>query len=156
MILNFLIKFFPAMAANAFPVILGKISYFKKPINKKSFGSNKTWKGFIFGILIGGFSGYCIEVLSKILHYPITMNLYLGLLLGFGTLLGDLVKSFFKRRVGIKPGNNWFPFDQIDWIIGAYIFTFPLFSFTEFIILLILATILHILTNRIFVFLKKL
>ena len=152
--IDFLIIFFPAMAANAFPVILGKLPYLTKPINKKLFGENKTWKGLILGILMGGFSGYCIEILSEVLNYPIKMNLYLGLLLGSGALVGDLTKSYLKRRVGIKPGHDWFPFDQVDWIIGACIFSYPLFSFNDFIILLFLASVLHVITNRVAIILK--
>ena len=34
-------------------------------------------------------------------------------------ILGDLVKSFWKRRVRVAPGRSWFPFDQIDYAVGA-------------------------------------
>ncbi|MEM3153941.1 MAG: CDP-archaeol synthase, partial [Candidatus Woesearchaeota archaeon] len=38
---------------------------------------------------------------------------------GIGALLGDSIKSFFKRRLGILPGRPWIPFDQVDYAIGA-------------------------------------
>jgi CDP-2,3-bis-(O-geranylgeranyl)-sn-glycerol synthase len=37
----------------------------------------------------------------------------------FGALFGDITKSFFKRRVGKNRGEDWIPFDQIDFIAGA-------------------------------------
>ncbi|HSX27706.1 MAG TPA: CDP-archaeol synthase, partial [Patescibacteria group bacterium] len=45
-----------------------------------------------------------------------------GMLLGIGALTGDAMESFFKRRRGIKSGSSWYPFDQIDYIIGGLIF----------------------------------
>jgi len=32
--------------------------------------------------------------------------LIIGFLFGFGALLGDLVESFFKRRIGIESGKS--------------------------------------------------
>jgi CDP-2,3-bis-(O-geranylgeranyl)-sn-glycerol synthase len=53
-----------------------------------------------------------------------------GFLSGMGALLGDAIKSFFKRRVNIKPGSTWFPFDQIDYIVGGILFLMPLIMLT--------------------------
>ncbi len=39
--------------------------------------------------------------------------------MGAGSLIGDSVESFFKRQAAVLPGKSWFPFDQIDYIIGA-------------------------------------
>jgi len=58
----------------------------------------------------------------KLLDYNEINPLIIGPLLGAGALIGDMIKSFFKRRVGIKPGSSWIPFDQIDWIVGANLF----------------------------------
>ena len=49
-------------------------------------------------------------------------TLLLSFYLGLGALLGDLVKSFFKRKIGIKSGEPWIIFDQIDYVIGGLIF----------------------------------
>jgi CDP-2,3-bis-(O-geranylgeranyl)-sn-glycerol synthase len=40
-----------------------------------------------------------------------------------GALLGDLLKSFFKRLAHRPPGTAWVPFDQIDYILGAVVAT---------------------------------
>jgi len=67
--------------------------------------------------------------------------------MGAGALVGDLIKSFFKRKLKIDEGNAWFPFDQIDWIIGAYVFSFPLFNLYELVFLLMTGIVLHIIAN---------
>jgi hypothetical protein len=54
--------------------------------------------------------------------------LVLGLLLGLGTGVGDAVKSFFKRRVAIGLGESWIGFDQLDFMVGAYLFAFPIYA----------------------------
>ena len=77
--------------------------------------------------------------------------LFRSILAGFGTGLGDLVKSFFKRRIGIKPGGVWPVFDQVDYILGFLVLTYwVVFPGWEVIaIALVLTLILHPLTNLI-------
>jgi CDP-2,3-bis-(O-geranylgeranyl)-sn-glycerol synthase len=40
-----------------------------------------------------------------------------GAAMGFFALLGDAVKSYFKRRVGKEGGAPWVPFDQLDFVV---------------------------------------
>jgi CDP-2,3-bis-(O-geranylgeranyl)-sn-glycerol synthase len=40
-------------------------------------------------------------------------------LLALGALLGDLTKSFFKRRLGKGRGEAWFLADQYDLVVGS-------------------------------------
>lgn len=141
--LEFLIKFFPAMIANSSPVIYAKLIPFHKPVNEKLFGKNKTWRGLILGSLSGGIVGHFIGFFLPILNFQI------GLAMGFGALVGDLIKSFFKRRFKINEGNDWIPFDQIDWIIGGVLFSFYIFSLQEIILLFLILPFLHALTNKI-------
>ncbi|PKN02423.1 hypothetical protein CVU76_00030 [Candidatus Dojkabacteria bacterium HGW-Dojkabacteria-1] len=92
------------------------------------FGGHKTFRG----LLVGSFSSMItyillqnIGILTSLLVIPEEMNVWLfGFMLGISALLGDAIKSFFKRRIGIKPGRSWFPLDQIDWIIGVLVFSF--------------------------------
>ena len=44
-------------------------------------------------------------------------------MLSLGALLGDLVKSFFKRRLKIARGESWPIADQLDFVIGALLLT---------------------------------
>ena len=49
---------------------------------------------------------------------PITFSLC------FGALCGDIIESFFKRRIGKNRGENWIILDQLDFILGALMFSF--------------------------------
>ena len=69
--------------------------------------------------------------------------------MGFGALLGDLIESFFKRQVGIGSGKPWFPFDQIDWVLGSPLISSLYISHSREIIIvsIILFGLLHPLVN---------
>ena len=131
-ILKLLWLFLPAGFANMAPVLFRRINFLNYPVDngklfngKRIFGGHKTWRGLFFGVV----SALIIVYIQQLL-YPyvqsITMLDYqqsniwlLGLLLAAGALLGDLVRSFFKRRVNVMPGEPWPPFDQLDWMVGS-------------------------------------
>jgi CDP-2,3-bis-(O-geranylgeranyl)-sn-glycerol synthase len=83
-----------------------------------------------------------------LVYYPELFVLF-GFLAGFGAIFGDLLKSFFKRRVGIRSGGAWPVFDQLDFIIGFFAFTYLIvWPMPEVVITIMLITlILHPLTN---------
>ncbi len=169
----FLLKCFylmlPAYFANMSPVLFKKINLFAYPIdfnktfnNKPILGKNKTYRGLIFGIIFAiviayiQFLLYDIEFFKNVSFVNYQNWLLAGFLLGLGALTGDLVKSFFKRRLGIEPGAKFVPFDQTDFVVGALIFIMPIFDVTLkiFITTLLLSFILHITTNHIAFYLK--
>jgi len=78
-------------------------------------------------------------------------TIQLGLLLAIGIVFGDLLFAFIKRRLRLKPGTAFVPFDQTNYVIGAFIFTQPMLglSFDFWIVLLVLTFFIHILFNRI-------
>ena len=94
--------------------------------------------------------------LAAIAVVDYTKWLLLGLLMGSGALIGDAVKSFFKRRLGIAPGAKFIPFDQTDFAIGALAFTMLFFgiSWKLFFASILLSFLLHIITNHIAFWLK--
>ena len=145
--------FIPAGIANMAPVIFRNINFLNYSINEKLFGSHKTYRGIFFGIILAIFATFLQFLLTNfnfsLINYTTSNFILIGFLLGFGAMLGDLVKSFFKRRLSIKPGNSFIPFDQLDWIIGAIIFTFPLinYSILQILFLLIVYGLLHPLIN---------
>ena len=65
--------------------------------------------------------------------------------MGFGALTGDAIKSFFKRRVNIPPGVSWFPFDQIDYIIGGIALSlfYIQLTFGDYVVLCIVWFLMH-------------
>ena len=60
---------------------------------------------------------------TSLIEYDHRNVLLFGSLFGIGALGGDAVKSFFKRRLGIATGTSWFPYDQVDYILGAIVAT---------------------------------
>jgi len=73
------------------------------------------------------------------------------LLLSLGALFGDLAGAFVKRRIGLAPGDLLPVIDQIDFIIGAILFSFPLslqiLSWELILAVLIVTPPIHLLTN---------
>jgi len=135
---------FPAYAANCFPPFvkyLKKRHYmdFGKNLNgKRIFGEGKTWEGFSIGIVAGFLVGLLEAYLFPSLNaYAMqfgttlpTMNVLIAFLIPVGALVGDLVKSFIKRRLGIERGAKFLFFDQLDLIVGTIAFTFMFIDYT--------------------------
>ena len=148
----------PAAFANMAPVIFNRTDFLNKPINSKLFGSHKTYRGFFFGILLSIFVIFIQELFSGFLEGYLLINyspsfelMFIGVILGFSALLGDLVKSFFKRRRKIKPGQSWIPFDQIDWVLMVLIFSIFIvkLNFWHFFFAIATYSFLNILINKI-------
>ena len=131
--------FLPAGLANAAPVFASRIPKSEKlalPLDfgksfrgKRIFGENKTFRGLLAGIIIAeitvGLQRFAymhngfFHSISMHINYGVINIWYLGFLFAVGALGFDALKSFFKRQFGVKPGGTWFPFDQIDYIIGG-------------------------------------
>ena len=140
---------FPAYCANAIPVITGggrPIDFGKKFLDGKPiFGKNKTVRGFFFGLTVGTVVGFVES--AFFLESPVLF----GFLLSLGALFGDLTGAFIKRRIGLAPGDLLPVIDQIDFILGAILFSLP-FSlqilYPELVIAVLIVTPpLHLLTN---------
>lgn len=78
-------------------------------------------------------------------------SIWLGFFLGLGAILGDLVKSYYKRKDGIPPGEKWIPFDQLDFVVGGIIGSFFIYvpAAEVVLILLIVSPFPHIAATRI-------
>jgi CDP-2,3-bis-(O-geranylgeranyl)-sn-glycerol synthase len=125
---------------------------------KRILGDGKTFRGLFFGTFSGVLTGVLqYFIVQKVeLKYLVDYNgasltffILVGLLLGFGALFGDLVKSLIKRRIGIKRGQPWPPFDQLDFIVGSILITSLLFfpGWKVALILFIITPAIHLLTN---------
>lgn len=146
----------PIYVSNLSPVVLGgklRIDFGKKFFDDRDiFGKGKTWQGLLGGILAGTMVGWLIAFFLPQYTLILTNNYYLAAFaLSTAGLLGDLIKSFFKRRINIESGKEWFPWDRIDFVIGAFVFTFPLISFSLFEIILLLSCtlVLHKISNEV-------
>jgi len=169
--LNFILQCFyfmlPAYIANIVPVFLeSKLKFlaipldFNKELNGKGIlGNHKTLRGLIFGVI---FSIIIVFIQSRLysIGYIKSISLIkysdynfalIGFLLGFGALFGDITKSFIKRRLNIKPGESFFPWDQLDYILGAIVFALFIYipSIKVIITIILMSFILHLLAKYI-------
>ena len=148
---------FPAYCANAAPVIFGggkPMDFGKKFFDGKSlFGSHKTWRGFLAGIIIGTLVGSAQTIVYERVLFEygsqFQYTILLGFMLSLGALIGDLVESFFKRRINRSPGISFPVADQLDFILGAFLFSIPISppSLLTAVIILLVTIPIHLLTN---------
>ncbi len=153
----------PAYAANGFaPLFKGKI-----PIDggrrlrdgRRIFGDGKTVKGFLGACLVAIIVSLIQMLIFPYIPWeisPVTMRIVymtpvLGFLLGFGALVGDMAGSFVKRRMDVGRGEPAPLLDQIDFLIGAFFFTFLIVDIKAewIIILLIITPLFHLIANGI-------
>ncbi len=147
----------PAYVANAAPVIFGggypvdagRSFWDGKPL----FGSNKTLRGLFAGLLVGTFAGFVLSLLYQLEGFPrnflFQYDILRGFLLSLGALTGDLLHSFIKRRLDISPGSPLPIADQLDFVLGALLFSALIYSppLLIAIIILIVTPPIHLLTN---------
>jgi CDP-2,3-bis-(O-geranylgeranyl)-sn-glycerol synthase len=146
LIADALIFIFPAYCANATPVIAGggtPMDFGKNFFDgKRIFGTNKTYRGFFFGLAVGITVGM-VEVV--LFDYPLLFSILTPL----GALLGDLTAAFLKRRLGIAPGGLLPIVDQVDFVVGALVFSLPLaiINWELAATVLLITPPIHLLTN---------
>lgn len=147
---------FPAYCANASPVIFGggkPIDCGKKFVDGKPiFGPNKTYRGFVSGVLIGTLVGYIQEIVAPTYGLP-AGSVLRGFTLSLGALIGDLIGSFVKRRLNLKPGAPFPVIDQVFFVVFALLFSLAVepssISFTGVILIILLTIPIHTLVNAI-------
>lgn len=152
----------PAYAANGFPVVFGggvPIDMGRKFLDGKPiFGSHKTVRGFLAGLT----AGILVSVAQTIVLQtglvtdfarllPFQFNVFVGSMIALGALMGDLVHSFVKRRIGKVEGAPLPLADQLDFVVGAIIFSIlasgsapPLLTI---LLILVITVPMHLLTN---------
>ena len=146
LIIDSLLFIFPAYCANGAPVLAGggsPMDFGKKFFDGKPIlGKNKTFRGFFFGWTIGLMVGL---VETMLFGYPLLFSVLSPL----GALMGDLAGAFLKRRLGIAPGGLLPIIDQIDFVVGALLFSLPLsMIYWELAVaVLIITPPIHLFTN---------
>lgn len=107
---------------------------------KRLFGDNKTWKGFLGMVFLGGASqviwGWICAFLPVVGRNnqliaahgnSFSVNLFAGLLFGLAYAVFELPNSFIKRRLDIRAGKTekgakgavFYVIDQIDSLLGV-------------------------------------
>lgn len=161
--------FLPAAIANMMPIFAAHWKFIKAydyPIDmhktfrgKRIFGAHKTIRGLVVGVifatLVLGLQFLAVKYIPFVAEWTDQVDytqlpvFVLGPLFGLGALLGDAIESFFKRQVGIKPGDGWFPFDQTDYIIGGAIATMPFvqLSIWQYVWLIVIWLVIHVVST---------
>lgn len=148
----------PAYIANMFPPLAGG----KIPIDlkrnwidgKRIFGNGKTFEGFGLAVFIGTLIGTSQAYLySYVNNYTIEfsatrlpdMTLFIAFAIAFGAMFGDLAGSFIKRRIGMERGADAPLLDQLNFVVGALLFSywFTQISFWMIIIIFLVTPIAH-------------
>jgi phosphatidate cytidylyltransferase len=89
------------------------------------FSPNKTWSGFIGGLICAAATGTLMTALSAF-----RLNLWaaalIGLVVGLATMGGDLWESALKRRFGVKDSGDLIPghgglLDRVDGLMFAVV-----------------------------------
>jgi CDP-2,3-bis-(O-geranylgeranyl)-sn-glycerol synthase len=65
-------------------------------------GNSKTWRGAVLAPLVTGVAAL-----------PLLLPMGIGVLVGIGAMLGDLLTSFVKRRLGMASSSRALGLDQI-------------------------------------------
>ncbi|PTD93449.1 hypothetical protein C9439_07755 [archaeon SCG-AAA382B04] len=123
---------------------------------KRILGDGKTIKGFIGGSLAGIAIGIIQIFLSeKVGLLGFDKNILIIASLAIGSMVGDSLFSFIKRRIGLKRGYPFPLFDQLDFLIGALFLTrllhknwfYETFTINYILIIFILTPIIHLFIN---------
>nr|MDO8084228.1 CDP-archaeol synthase [Candidatus Sigynarchaeum springense]MDO8116014.1 CDP-archaeol synthase [Candidatus Sigynarchaeota archaeon] len=132
---------------------------------KRLFGQTKTWGGFVGGVFFGSIAALGFDLIlyfnyPSIAAFAQTQTVFLryikldflkaylyppayyipfrAFFCGLGSPLGDLIKSFFKRRLSIGSGKPFWIADQLDFIVTTILLNLVWFPLDIFIILLLL------------------
>lgn len=107
-----LVLFVMLVLANGVPVVVARLlkQRWSTPADggrlwsdgRPVFGPSKTWRGLVTGVL-------CCAVFSMM----IGLGLVFGLLFGILALWGDLISSFYKRRLGLSSSARAIGLDQV-------------------------------------------
>jgi len=106
----------PCYIANATPLIVARLIGKTHPLDggrlfvdgQRILGDGKSIEGFISGILAGVLAGVIWGL--TLLH---------SFMLAFGTMLGDALGSFIKRRLRLERGSPAPLLDQLSFILVA-------------------------------------
>ncbi|MEM0021429.1 MAG: CDP-2,3-bis-(O-geranylgeranyl)-sn-glycerol synthase [Fervidicoccaceae archaeon] len=154
---EFFLIYLPPMVANGSPVVISKIVK-THPIDRgkkwrdgrRILGDGKSFEGMFGGIAAGGITAALLGLYSGSISEVATT----GIVSSVGAILGDIIKSFFKRRMGIERGGMLPIADQLDFYLGSTLAILlcrgclhP--SLESFVLGLILIPLLHVLTNYI-------
>jgi len=149
LLVTFLV-YFPAFAANGSAVFVkrGTPVDFGKTLwdGRRVLGDGKTFEGLLVALTLGTTVGV---IISRFLGPQEILYGFVGSLFG---MLGDMCGAFIKRRLGMERGAKAPILDQWDFVLCATLgLTLTGFrvSLIGLAFILVLAYVMHVLTNRV-------
>jgi CDP-2,3-bis-(O-geranylgeranyl)-sn-glycerol synthase len=136
----------PSYVANAAPLLFGGGRTLdggrKLSDGQPIFGSHKTIRGVIAGVLAGTVIGLGESLVDPRLALA-------GFMIALGAVLGDLLGAFVKRRLHVEPGKAFPILDQLDFVLGALIFGYYFFplGLNSIILYVVVTPPIHLGTN---------
>ncbi|WP_122088770.1 CDP-2,3-bis-(O-geranylgeranyl)-sn-glycerol synthase [Halalkalicoccus subterraneus] len=128
--------------------------------DRRILGDGKTWRGTLVGTLVGIGIAYLLNVLRPTAVEALgvsvpTFPLVAMITLPLGAMLGDMIASFVKRRLGRNRGAPLPGVDQLDFAVSALVLTaivafewlVAVFTLPLLIVVFVLTPILHVVTN---------
>ena len=123
--------FVPALLPNSAAVVFGggtPVDFGRSWRGKRILGDGKTWRGFFGGAFSGIVLGFIMIGTAWLAGSPdlwgygtVADGIGIVACLAVGSLLGDMLGSFLKRRLGIERGMKAPILDQYDFVIGAFL-----------------------------------
>jgi len=138
------------LAANGAPILarLALGGRWRRPVDggrvlsdgRPLFGPKKTLAGLVAALLA-----------STLLAWTLDLGWLVGLLSGAAAMLGDLLSSFLKRRMGLRPSAMALGLDQIPESLFPLALCAPLLglSWTRVLLLTLAFVVLELLLSRI-------
>ena len=136
----------PSYVANAAPLVFGggiPLDRGRKLRDGRPvFGSHKTARGFLAGIIAGSLLGLAESVVDPRLAIA-------GFAIGLGAVLGDLLGAFVKRRLDMEEGRAFPVVDQLDFVLGGLVLSYPFFpmGLVSMLIVVLVTPPIHLGTN---------
>lgn len=152
----------PVLRFDLFPSLARPLDGGATYRGRRLFGANKTWRGALAmaagvvaaTLLLSPWASYWSRLPPEI---QAAGPLPFGLLLGLGTVLGELPNSFLKRQLDIEPGGHrgsatgllLAVLDQGDFVFGAWALLAPiwLMSPAEVAIAFVAVVLVHLVVN---------
>jgi phosphatidate cytidylyltransferase len=110
-----------AWASDSAAYFSGK--WFKGPKLWPSFSPNKTWAGFVGGLIAGILMAIVLDDMTHLFKHG-TSAFFVGLVTALAVMAGDLWESAMKRRFGVKDAGALIPghgglLDRVDGLMFA-------------------------------------
>ena len=136
----------PSYVANAAPLLFGGGPALdggrRLSDGEPIFGSHKTMRGVLAGIIAGTLIGIGESLFDPRLALG-------GFVISCGAVLGDLLGAFVKRRLHVEPGRAFPVLDQLDFVLGGLTLGYSFFpiGLVSAVLVVVVTPPIHLATN---------